>query len=77
MNIVIDKLDSMNKKIKLSSRFMYVVLVGLSHDGEVSIYYDDLVGYTGLSVTSISCAIKELCDKSLISRIGRGRYSIN
>lgn len=77
MNIVIGKVGSIRKKINRSSRMVYMILVGLSHDGEVSVYYDDLTSYAGLSTNSVSSAIKELCDKNLIDHIGRGRYTIN
>jgi predicted transcriptional regulator len=61
---------------RIPSRLLYGVMLGISSNGEVHIYYDDIEYITGLSQQTIIDSIKDLINGKLIERIARGRYII-
>ena len=61
---------------RIPSRLLYVVMLGISSNGEVHIYYDDIEYITGLSRQTIIDSIQDLTNGKLIERIARGRYII-
>lgn len=60
----------------ISSRLLYIILLGLSKDNIVTVIYSDIRLYTAMSNNSIAIAIKDLIDHQYIERISRGLYKI-
>ena len=61
---------------RIPSRLLYAVMLGISANGEVHIYYEDIEYITGLSQQTIIDSIQDLINGKLIERIARGRYII-
>jgi hypothetical protein len=60
----------------ISSRLLYIILLGLSKDNIVTVIYSNIRQYTAMSNNSIAIAIKDLIDHQYIERISRGLYKI-
>jgi len=60
----------------MSSRLLYLVLLGLSEDKLVTIDYNKIRGYTAMSNNSIAISIKDLIDYKYIEKVSRGKYRI-
>jgi hypothetical protein len=61
-----------------SSRYIYLLLLGLAVDGEVHTHYEDIRSYTKYSLKTIIDSLRELQDKNYIESISphHGRYII-
>ena len=78
MNMIVDsnRIKAVTA-LNLSSRYIYTILHGFRVEGKITANYSDIIEYTGISLKTIKKSIKELIDKEYITRISRGKYTIN
>lgn len=63
--------------MNLSSRYIYCVLHGFRAEGLVRVDYNELVEYSGMAIRTIKGCINDLIDNKYITRVAKGKYSIN
>ena len=78
MQIIVDsnKMKAL-KKSNTTTKYIYLILHGFRADGIVRADYGDINEYSGISLKTIASSIKELIKGDYITRISRGKYTIN